>query len=190
MALFFVAMDCVVPAMAFYGFDTQLAWRAVPDAVRQRMLETVPYFQQIAVNSSDAAQVRALVGHVAKLEWVERYVDVEHEARRAVCLMDAMPMAQVWARLKDEVFDERQAVVWPTGPPAVHPQFWALVELVQRALVYVEIGHDGMTAEQMDRLRVAAQSATTGLKQASQVPHAVAELLLALKPTMDLSGVY
>ena len=176
--------------MAFYGLDTQQAWRAVPDDVQRRMLGTVPYFQQIEVQSSDAAQVRALVGHVAKLEWVERYVNVEHEARRAVCLMDAMPMPQVWARLKDEVFCQQQAVVWPTGPPAEHPQFWALVELVQRALVYTEIGHDGLAAEQMDRLRVAAQSATTGLRQASQVPHAVAELLLALKPTMNVSGVY
>lgn len=174
--------------MAFYGFDTEQLWRAVPDDVQQRMIRTVPFFQQIAVNSTDAAQVQALSGHQAKLEWVERYVDVEHEARRAVCLMDAMPMAQVWARLKREVLGAQQAVKWPTGPPAEHPQFWALVELVQRAMVYGEVGHDGLTAEQINRLRVAAQSATTGLKQASQVPHAVAELLLALKPTMDLNG--
>lgn len=176
--------------MAFYGFDTEQLWRAVPDDVQQRMLRTVPFFQQIAVSSTDAAQVQALRGHQAKLEWVERYIDVEHEARRAVCLMDAMPMAQVWARLKAEVLGEKQAVGSPTGPPAEHPQFWALVELVQRALVYVEIGHNRLTAEQISRLAVAAQSATTGLKRASQVPHAVAELLLALKPTMDCSGVY
>ena len=176
--------------MAFYGFKTQLEWQAVPEDVRQRMLGTVPFFQQIAVNSTDAAQVQARRGHRAKLEWVERYVDVEHEARRAVCLMDAMPMAQVWARLKVEVFDKRQTVPWPMGPPAEHPQVWALVELVQRALVYGEVGHATLTAEQMERLAVAAQRATTGLKQASQVPHAVAELLLALKPTMDCGGVY
>ena len=183
-----VAAADAIPVMAFYGLEPK-AWDAVPHRDRQRMLATVPYFRQIALRTPDDAQVRALDGWRAKLAWTEAYVDVEHEARRAVCMMEAMTVGDVFRRLKAELAMGR-TVVETHAPAFRHPQHWALVELLQRALVTIELhqelganGADGLTADQVERVREAARGAGQ-VHSAYQVPHGVADLLVALKPVM------
>jgi len=178
----------VVPAMAFYGLSWQ-AWQAVSVADRGRMQATVQHFQKIEVRSQDRGAVQALQGWRARLAWVERYVDIEHEARRAVCLMEVEPVDVLWERLRRDVA-RGHARVDPAAPAFRHPLHWALVELLQRSLVTLEVhdelgasGADGLTARQASQIWAAAYEAGRA-RVAAQVPHRVAEMLVALKPAI------
>ena len=179
----------LVPVMAFYDLDWH-AWQTLVPADQDRMLATVRHFQKIEVRSQDRDAVRALRGWRARLGWVERYADLEQEARRAVCLMEIEPVGALWARLRRDVAAQQHATVDPVAPAWKHPLYWALVELLQRALVTLEIhdelgatGADGVTAQQAGRMWAAAQRAGQS-RLASHVPHAVADLLVALKPVL------
>lgn len=184
--------DGVKPAMAFYGLDSG-TWEVVSAIDRERMLQTVKYFQQIDVKSQDRNSVRALRGWKARLAWVERYVDIEHEARRAVCLMEVEPFAVVWQKLKREMVT-KHAQIDPIAPAYKHPLYWALVELLQRALVTLEIhddlgacGADGLTAYQVDLIRLAAKQACV-VNIAAEVPHFISRLLVVLKPAVVIES--
>ena len=177
-----------VPAMAFYGL-TGDAWDAVPTRDRERMLETVPVFNDIAQSDTDADAVRACGRWQDRLACVEHYVEIQHEARRAVCMMEAMTVREVFCRLRTELKAGRTQVQ-ASDPASQHPQHWALVELLQRALVLLEVhaelgasGADGLTAAQVDDVRGAARQAAQAIV-AYQVPHGVVRLLLALKPAV------
>ena len=174
----------VVPAMAFYGLSWQ-AWQAVSVADRGRMLATIQHFQKIEVRSQDRDAVQALRGWQARLAWVERYVDVEHEARRAVCLMEIEPFSVLWERLRRDVARGHHAPVDPVAPAFRHPLYWALVELLQRSLVTLEVQHPlyGLAPHQARQIWAAADQAGRA-RMAAQVPHRVAEMLVALKPTI------
>lgn len=185
-----MAHDCghqdVVPVMAFYGMDWR-TWSNVADADRQRMLDTMPYFEQIAVQSQDRKAVQALRGWQARLAWVEQYVDIEHEARRAVCLMHVDPLPVLWQRIKLQVV-AGFAPFDPLAAAVQHPLYWALVELLQRALLTLELrdergacGANALTQDQADQVWHAAKLASKAAK-ACHVPDRVAQLLVALKP--------
>ena len=171
----------LIKAMEFYGLDPQ-AWDVVPWADQARMLATVPY-----LGDADC--------WVAGGTWQHRLAAVEEhaqrEARLAVALMEMMPMSAVWHQLRHEV-TQKHVMIRPVAPAASHPQYWALVELLQRCLTTIEVhlelgrtGADGLTALQIEDVRTAAErSARASL--AAHVPHCVAEMLLALKPAILL----
>ena len=179
-----------IAAMAFYGMGGA-EWDAAPEAQRRTMLGTVPYFMQIQVHKPDRLALRALRTPEERLRWVNEYAD--NEARRAVCLMEVDDLATVWARLKAEARAGRLGLapeMDPVAPHHKHPLFATMVELLQRAIVTLEVhdelggtGADGMSPHQVTQLRSAATKAAAA-NVAHHVPSAVIQLLEALKPQM------
>ncbi len=164
--------DDAVPAMAFYDPDDCAEWDAVAVADLQRMLDTAQHLQQIDVRRQ-----------------VERHAVEQDQARAAVCMMHAMPVGQLWRRLQDQVragYDTIDA----TAPAFQHPLYWAMVELLQRALTALEVhrelgasGADGLTQRQARDIQAVAHRAAQAAT-AAQVPHRVADLMVALKPVL------
>ena len=115
----------------------------------------------------------------------------DDEIRRAVCLMEAQPVDALWHDLKALV--AQNAGVRPTAPAYRHPMHASMVEVLQRALVTLEVhdelarcgvlGADGLAPHEVQHVWQAARHAGQ-VTRASQVPGAVARLLVALKPVL------
>ena len=189
--------EMIVPAMAFYGL-TATDWDAKSETERQRMLGTVSFFQEVAVDSGCRKQISQLASWCDRLAWMEAYI--KHRGLQEVAAWRGEELQQVWARVREFVIvdqqnkDHRQRKNVPgqrpdqLGPKDAHPLFHEMVELNQRAIHMLQDADwlQEMTPDERNAVQLAVQHAVT-TSMYFQVPHSVRVLMKALQPFLRLA---
>lgn len=178
-------MASVVPAIAFYQLNRD-AWDGIKACMRERMLATVSFFQEVTVDRNCRKQINDLATWRERLIWMEAYI--EQRALDEVRACRGEELAIVAARVRNFVRTKRvnDAVAVDTmGPKHTHPLFTEMVELAQRAIHMLdatdaERGFE-LSPNEHDALLMAVRYAML-TSMYFQVPDSVCRLMIALKP--------
>tara|TARA_B000000565_G_C23770095_1_gene371913 strand:- start:739 stop:1395 length:657 start_codon:yes stop_codon:yes gene_type:complete len=184
-------MESIVPAIAFYNL-TAAAWDQLAEVDRQRMLGTVAFFQEVAVDRDCRTKIQSQALWQDRLAFMEAYI--YNQALNEVRASRGEELHVTWERVRDFVrkLQENQPnnkhVHDKLAPKETHPLFVAMVEFTQRAMYMLndKDWRQEMTLDERDALVLAVQYAVT-TSMFFQVPHSVRVLMKALQPFLMLA---